>query len=131
MRRYITSGICNFLLLSSIAVVYGDGFAGRISNNNNKQEQPFMVNRPITVNEAKKLPRDSWVVLSGNITNTLPGGRHYRFRDHTEIIAVDIGPKVWQGLTIGVNDKVEISGEIKIIRGQTSIKVHAIRKVEA
>jgi uncharacterized protein (TIGR00156 family) len=90
------------------------------------QSQAVMVSQPITVIEARNLPHDSWVVLAGNIVNMLPGGRNYTFRDSSGEITVDIGPKEWRGLSVGVSDRVEIYGEVKIHRGQISIKVHAI-----
>ncbi|MCL2265554.1 MAG: NirD/YgiW/YdeI family stress tolerance protein [Treponema sp.] len=117
MRRYVYS----FLLLLITAVVYGQGFTGPGSDG-----QAVMINRLITVNDAKNLPHDSWVVLAGNIINMLPGGRQYTFRDATGDIALDIGPKEWRGLSVDVTDRVEIYGEVKIHRGQIHIKVHAI-----
>ncbi|MCL2184655.1 MAG: NirD/YgiW/YdeI family stress tolerance protein [Treponema sp.] len=79
-----------------------------------------------TVIQARNMPHDTWVVLSGNIINMLPGGRQYTFRDTTGDIAVDIGPKEWRGLSVDMNDRVEIYGEVKLSRGQIHIKVHAI-----
>jgi len=105
---------------------YVQGFIGPGSGNNIIQGQAVMTNQPIAVNEAKNLPHDSWVMLSGNIVNSLPGGNHYTLRDPSGEIAVDIGPKEWRGLSVGVSDRVEIYGEVKITRGQVSIKVHAI-----
>lgn len=88
-----------------------------------------MSDKPITVSEAKSLPNDSWVVLTGNVINQLPGGRQYTFRDSTGEIAVDIGAKEWRSLSVGADDRVEIHGEVKVHRGQISIKVHAIKKI--
>ena len=93
--------------------------------------QAVMVSQPITVNEARSLPHDSWVVLTGNIVNMLPGGKNYTFRDSLvsssqgEII-VEIGAKHWRGLSVGVSDNVVIFGEVKVSRGLVSIKAHAI-----
>jgi uncharacterized protein (TIGR00156 family) len=56
----------------------------------------------------------------------LPGGHNYTFRDSSGEIAVDIGPKEWRGLSVEATDRVDIRGEVKITRGQVSIKVHAI-----
>jgi uncharacterized protein (TIGR00156 family) len=68
-------------------------------------------------------------MLTGNIVNSLPGGNHYTLRDSSGEIAVDIGPKEWRGLSVGVSDRVEIYGEVKNERGRISIKVQAIRKI--
>ena len=117
MRKHIFYLL--FLLLT--AVIYGQGFTGPGS-----EGQIIMTSRVITAGEARNLPNDSWVVLSGNIINMLPGGRQYTFRDATGDIAVDIGPKEWRGLSVDAADRVEIYGEVKINRGQVHIKVHAI-----
>jgi uncharacterized protein (TIGR00156 family) len=69
------------------------------------------------------------VIITGNIVSVLPGGRHFMYRDSSGEIPIDIGPKEWRGLSVGVSDRVEISGEVKKERGQIFIKVHAIRKV--
>jgi len=92
-------------------------------------EQPVTVGKSVTTNEAKNYPHDSWVVINGNIVSVLPGGRHFMFRDSSGEIPIEIGPKEWRGLSVGVSDKVEISGEVKKERGQIFIKVHAIRKI--
>jgi uncharacterized protein (TIGR00156 family) len=102
MKRYTL--LCIFNLLSTI-FIYGQG---------------------VTISEAKNYPHDSWVVLSGNIVSVLPGGTYFMFRDSSGEIPVEIGPKEWRGLSAGVSDAVEISGEVKIQRGQVFIKVHAI-----
>jgi uncharacterized protein (TIGR00156 family) len=85
--------------------------------------------RSVTVNEARNLSHDSWVVLTGNIVYSLPPPHDYTFRDSSGEITIDIGPKEWRGLSVGESDRVEISGEVKIQRGQVSINVHAIRKI--
>jgi len=120
MRRQLVSGVFGFTLLLTAAVIYGQGFTGP------GYGQTILNNQYITVSEAKNLPHDSWVVLTGNIINMLPGGRQYTFRDTTGDIAVDIGPKEWRGLSVDASDRVEIFGEVKISRGQIHIKVHAI-----
>jgi uncharacterized protein (TIGR00156 family) len=83
----------------------------------------------VRVEQAKNYPHDSWIVITGNIISVLPGGRHFMFRDSSSEIPIEIGPKEWRGLSVGVSDKVEISGEVKRERGQVFIKVHAIRKI--
>ena len=131
MRKYALSGILSLIFLFLTVAVHGQGLPRPAPNNNNNAQAPVMTNRPITVREAKDLPHDSWVTLTGNITGVLPGGHNYTFRDPSGDITVDIGPKEWRGLSVDVSDRVEISGEVKIHRGQISIKVHAIRKTGA
>ena len=88
--------------------------------------QAVMVSQTITVNQARTLPHDSFVILSGNIVNMLSGGTNYTFRDSSGDIIVEIGAKHWRGLSVGVSDTVVIFGEVKINRGLVSIKAHAI-----
>jgi uncharacterized protein (TIGR00156 family) len=84
----------------------------------------------VTVSEARELPRDSWVTLTGNIVNALPGpGGRYSFRDPSGEITVEIDRRAWRGLPAGTSDTVEISGEVNVNKRQTSIKVKAIRKI--
>jgi len=104
----------------------GFGFTGPAGSDNFIPGQAVMISQPITVSEARNLPHDSWVVISGNIIAMLPGGRQYTFRDATGDITVDIGPKEWRGLSVDITDKVEIYGEVKLHRGLFHIKVHAI-----
>ena len=110
MKKYIFS-ICALILFFSSVIVYG---------------QAVMINQPITAIEARNLPHDSWVVLTGNIVNMLSGGKNYTFRDTSGDIVVEIGAKHWRGLSVGVSDHVVIYGEVKINRGLISIKAHAI-----
>jgi uncharacterized protein (TIGR00156 family) len=109
------------LLLFSAVFVHAQGFTGP-----GTKGQPVMVSQPVTIDEAKNYPHDSWVVITGNIVNVLPGGRHFMFRDSCGEIPVEIGPKEWRGLSAATSDTVEICGEVKIERGQFFIKVHAI-----
>ena len=126
MKKHLLLGICGFLLLILPTNVYGQGFTGLGSNSNIGMSGPVMVNQPITAIEVRNLPHDSWVVLSGNIVNMLPGGKNYTFRDSSGEIIVEIGAKHWRGLSVGVSDNVVIYGEVKINRGMISIKAQAI-----
>ena len=101
-------------------------------SSNVRAGQAVTLNRPISVDEARMLPNDSWVTLNGNIVNALPGGRHYTFLD-SEIgsgeIMVEIDQRVWRGAYVGPSDRVEISGEVRVNRGISTIIVRAIRVI--
>ena len=90
--------------------------------------QTIVYTYPITINEARNLPHDSWVILSGNIINALQGGTHYTFRDSTGEMVVEIDQNVWRGLFINESDQVQVTGEIVANRGQPSLVVRVIRK---
>jgi len=123
MKKFFS--IFSFMLLFATLYIHGQGFTGPGTSG-----QPVTVSQSVTINEAKNYPHDSWVVITGNIVNVLPGGRHFMFRDPSGEIPVEIGPKEWRGLSAVISDaaenRVEICGEIKKERGQIFIKVHAI-----
>jgi len=125
MKKRIFSVICFLSLIFLTAIVHGQGF-NRPGLDNNRPGRPVMAGDRITVSEAKNLPKDSWVVISGNIVNTLPGGKYYTFRDSSGEITVEIEPKVWRGLSVEPSDRVVIGGEIEVSRGQVSIEVKTI-----
>ena len=91
--------------------------------------QGVMVNQPITINEARNLPQNSWVIIRGNIINNLLGGNIFTFRDSSGDIFIEIPRSVWRGVTVDESNRVEISGEVIMNRGQISIRVRAIREI--
>jgi uncharacterized protein (TIGR00156 family) len=119
MKKFLC--FLSFVLLSATVFVHGQGFTGPGTSG-----QPVMIGQPVSIGEAKTYPHDSWVVITGNIVNPLPGGTHFMFRDSSGDITVEIGPKEWRGLSAAASEVVEISGEVKKERGQVFIKVHAI-----
>jgi len=123
MKKFFS--IFTFILFFSAAYFHGQGFYGPGTDG-----QPVMVGRNVTINEAKNYPHDSWVFITGNLVNVLPGGRHFMFRDSSGEIPVEIGPKEWRGLSAVISDaaeyRVQICGEVKKERGQIFIKAHAI-----
>ena len=123
MKIHVLFYICGFLFLPGI--VYGQGFTGP-GVGSNTMSGPVMIDRPITVSEIRGLPHDSWVILTGNIINMLPGGKNYTFRDSSGEIIVEIGAKHWRRLSVGASDNVVIYGEVKINRGLVSVKAHAV-----
>ena len=130
MKKHTIFGIfCLMLFFSEITVYAQHGFTGSGMGGNNARGQPVTVGQPIAVSEAMNLPRDSWVMLRGNITGSLPGGRYFTFRDSTGEITVEIEWDVWRGLTVNPNDTVEISGELEMSRGRLTVDVSAISVV--
>ncbi|MDR0867144.1 MAG: NirD/YgiW/YdeI family stress tolerance protein [Planctomycetota bacterium] len=76
----------------------------------------------------KKLPDDTMVILQGTIIQSL-GDEKYLFRDSSGEIVIDIDRKVWRGLSAGINDRVEIYGEVDVEHGDIEIEVKTIRKI--
>ena len=122
MKKYTFFGIC-LLYLILPAIVYGQGFSGPGARGSG---QPTAFFEPIPLSQARALPKDSWVVLSGTIVNTLPGGKYYTFRDSSGEIAVEIGAKVWRGLSVEPSDRIIIYGKVEVKKGQVSIEVKAV-----
>ncbi|UQZ90931.1 TIGR00156 family protein [Deltaproteobacteria bacterium Smac51] len=80
-----------------------------------------------TVAEAKKMADDTPVTLVGRIDKRL-GGDKYEFRDDTGTITVEIDNDDWNGVTVGPNDIVEISGEVD--KDLTSLEIDVDRVVK-
>jgi uncharacterized protein (TIGR00156 family) len=64
-----------------------------------------------TIAEVQNMPHDADVVLEGKIESHLRDEK-YIFNDGHETIVVEIDHDVWNGLSIGPEDIVIISGEI-------------------
>ena len=88
--------------------------------------QGITINSPIVVSQAIDLPDNSWVILNGNIINSLPGGSQYTFRDSTGEVIVEIDWPTWRGLNIMPAELVQIHGELNNNTDSVSIRVRAI-----
>lgn len=95
------------------------------------QNQTFgaNANSSVTVSQAKSLADDSRVTLEGRIVRQTRG-EHYIFADNTGEIEVEIEHYVWNGLTVGPQDKVRIQGELDKETFSASIDVKMIEKVQ-
>ena len=122
MKKYSFFGIFFLTAFFSVAVLYGqEGFTGPGSTTNTRQY------RTVTVAEAKNLPYDTRVVLTGNIVQSL-GDEKYAFKDDTGEITIEIDRKIWRGLSVGVADTVEITGKVEVKRNRVEIEVKRLRK---
>jgi len=126
MRRNTFFLVSCFVFFFSAGFVFGQGFTGPDSVSGTRMGQSVTLSEPVTVAQVRALPIDSWVILTGNIVASLPGGRYYTFRDATGEITVEIEWSVWRGLSVGPSDRVTIYGELESRRGQLSIEVEAI-----
>ncbi|AII14638.1 bacterial OB fold (BOF) protein [Campylobacter iguaniorum] len=103
-------------IIASLAVataVFAGGFTGE-SVNLASQKGGFIGNNiysNLSVKEALSAKDNALVSLKGNITKQL---RHdkYEFSDGKNSIVVEIDDDVWNGVTVGSNDTVEIKGEV-------------------
>ncbi len=85
---------------SASAKNLGGGFTG-----------PVDAKASTSVEEAKQLSDDSYVVLRGKIVKSV-GHEKYLFEDKSGSIVIEIDDDDWKGLTVGPNDTVEIRGEV-------------------
>jgi uncharacterized protein (TIGR00156 family) len=83
----------------------------------------------VTVAEAKSLPDDAKVLLTGNIAESL-GDEKYIFRDATGELKVEIERKLLRNIFVSENDMVEIEGEVDIERREIIIDAENIRIIK-
>ncbi len=82
-----------------------------------------------TVEQAKGMSDDTFVVLQGNIKQNI-GDELYIFTDASGSINIEIDDDDWNGVSVGPDDLVEIRGEID--KGWTSIEIDVdqVRKID-
>jgi uncharacterized protein (TIGR00156 family) len=124
MKKYTIFGLCVIMAVLSAASVFGQGFTGPGAGTASRQV------RTVTVAQARNLPDNSLVVVTGNIVQS-QGRERYTFRDSTGDITVEIDRDLWilLGLSADPADHVEIRGEIDIEHRAAEIDVKYIRKL--
>jgi uncharacterized protein (TIGR00156 family) len=125
MKKYAIFGVCLMMMIVlSTVSVFGQGFTGPGAGRSSRQLQT------VTVAQARNLPDNSLVILTGNIVQS-QGRERYTFRDSTGDIAIEIDRDLWVLLDVSVapGDPVEIRGEIDIEDRMTEIDVKYIKKL--
>jgi len=79
-----------------------------------------------TVEKAKQLPNNSWVILKGHIIKQT-GKKDYIFKDNTGEVKIEIDHRRWMGQTISPDDLVEISGAVDKDWNSFEIEVKSIK----
>lgn len=102
------------LLLTAAAVVFSTPAMARNSDGG------FVDVNVITVEEAKNMNDDAYVILQGYITDR-NGDEKYVFQDKTGSITVEIDDDDWDGVDVSLADLVEIQGEID--KGWTAVEI--------
>lgn len=110
------------LLLTAAAVVFSTPAMARNSDGG------FVDVNVITVEEAKNMNDDAYVILQGYITDR-NGDEKYVFQDKTGSITVEIDDDDWDGVDVSPADLVEIQGEIDKGWMAVEIDVDTISKV--
>ena len=102
------------LLLTAAAVVFSTPAMARNSDGG------FVDVNVITVEEAKNMNDDAYVILQGYTTDR-NGDEKYVFQDKTGSITVEIDDDDWDGVDVSPADLVEIQG--KIDKGWTAVEI--------
>lgn len=121
MQTFLSALAVSAVALSSAAFAASD-------NSNGGFTGPGSEVAIVSVQQAKGMNDDAMVILQGNIQKKV-GDELYLFSDGNDTIMVEIDDDDWNGLSIGPNDIVEISGEVD--KGWTSIEIDVdqIKKV--
>ena len=80
------------------------------------------------VKDALKMKDDTHATLRGNIVKQIKHEK-YLFKDATGEIVVEIDDDDWDGVTVGHDDTVELSGEIDRDFNKVELDVGIVRKV--
>lgn len=131
MKKIITVVLLT-TALSTVAYAQQGGFSGPSDVQTAQTQVKGGFSGPAegltTVEQAKTLKDDSWVMLRGNIEKQI-SHEHYLFKDQSGSIVVEIDDKRWQGLTVTPQDQIEISGKVDKDRKSTEVDVKQIKKV--
>ncbi len=121
MQTFLSALAVSAVALSSAAFAASDNTNGGFSG-------PGSEVAIVSIQQAKGMNDDAMVILQGNIQKKV-GDELYLFSDGTDTILVEIDDDDWNGLNIGPDDMVEISGEVD--KGWTSIEIDVdqIKKV--
>ncbi|OOF76692.1 TIGR00156 family protein [Rodentibacter caecimuris] len=117
-------------LAALLAIATSTAFAGFNGNGNTAQggfKQSTM--QAISVKQALSEKDNSMVTLVGSITQQI-GKDDYLFTDGSAQIKVEIKDRVWNGLNVGPQDKIRISGKLdNDAFEKAEVEVYSIEKV--
>ncbi len=98
-------------LAAILAIATSSAFAGFNDNAGTQGGFQQPVAEVISVKQALSAKDNSMVTLVGNITKQIDDDE-YLFTDGSEQIKVEIKKRVWNGLNVGPQDKIRISGKL-------------------
>lgn len=121
MQTFLSALAVSAVALSSAAFAASDNTNGGFTG-------PGSEVAIVSIQQAKGMNDDAMVILQGNIQKKV-GDELYLFSDGNDTIMVEIDDDDWNGLNIGPDDMVEITGEVD--KGWTSIEIDVdqIKKV--
>ncbi|WP_373604283.1 YgiW/YdeI family stress tolerance OB fold protein [Aggregatibacter sp. HMT-949] len=98
-------------LVAILAITTSSAFAGFNDNTGTQGGFQQPVAEVISVKQALSAKDNSMVTLVGNITKQIDDDE-YLFTDGSEQIKIEIKKRVWNGLNVGPQDKIRISGKL-------------------
>lgn len=111
MRLFITLALA--LMLASPAFAEFTGPGGVPGPKGGGFLGPASGSQAETAAQAKNLPDNAPVALTGNIVSKVAGSKKkYVFKDGSGEIIVEISPKIFRGRTVTPADTVRVSGKI-------------------
>ena len=110
--KKILSSVLLTMLVSTAA--YAGGFTGKTAK--------------VSIQEALKLPDDSYVTVQGNIVKRLSSEK-YLFKDASGTITVEIDDDKWGAVVAGEADKLELTGEVERKLNSVHLDVDTVKKI--
>jgi uncharacterized protein (TIGR00156 family) len=83
----------------------------------------------VSVAQLNDLADGSLVMLEGTLVEYL-GDDHYRFRDVSGEVAVDVESEVWHGIDVGPSDLIRIRGELERRWNSLDVEVDSLEKIK-
>lgn len=80
----------------------------------------------INISQALKMADDSYVTVQGSIVKKISEDK-YLFKDSTATITVEIDKDKWNGQSVNINDKLELTGEIEKKYNSTILDVDTLK----
>ena len=127
-RLFLTLGFLTLAVLAAHAQQGGFDGPGDSGRQGRSQGGFAGERQVVTVAQALTFRDDTPVILQGRIVRAL-GNEKYLFEDATGTIVIEIDHDKWRGLTVGPEDRVEISGEVERGRNRVEIDVDRIIKL--
>ena len=126
MKKFTIFSICFLALFFSATGIFAqEGLTVSEAGSVGSSVQFYQA---VTVAQAKALPDNSRILLTGNLVNS-PRRDYYTFRDTSGEILVEIEKKYWGGISITADDQVQIFGELdKDRKGRIEVDVAIVRK---
>ena len=100
-----------FALATILALSTASAFAGFNGNTTPNGGFQSGTQSASSVKQALKAADNSMITLEGNITQQIDDDE-FLFSDGTAQIKVEIKRRAWNGLNVGPNDKIRISGKL-------------------